>query len=76
MRKAGVHGAFTHETADAFTTVLSDTVQHPIEFSSDRRGLPRQPMTAFGRKQPFKTARFSGGRGPSRRRYLALTLHN
>ena len=54
MRKASVHGTFTHETAeDAFTTVLSDAVQHQIEFSLDRRGLPRQPMTAFGRLLPF-----------------------
>lgn len=58
MRKAGVDGAFTHETADAFTTVLSDTVQHPIEFSSDRRGLPRQPMTDFGRLLPFAKDRY------------------
>jgi len=37
MRKAGVHGAFAHETAeDAFTTALSDAVQHQIEFSLDR----------------------------------------
>lgn len=54
MGKASVHGTFTHETAeDAFTTVLSDAVQHQIEFSLDRRGLPRQPMTAFGRLLSF-----------------------
>ena len=56
MHTADVHGAFTHETAeDAFSTVLTEVAQHHIEFSLDRRGLPRQQMTASGRFDPVES---------------------